>query len=156
MENKVSSKLFSKPWLMAAFVVVLFIGALGIRLFDLTDLPNDFYMVRQYRSLLIARGMYYAHLPAAPEWQREIAVAQWKGEGLIEPPIMESLAALTYHIIGEHIWVGRVLRLPFLAGGGSCHLVAGERTLHAGGWHHCPGIFPISSLWNDSQPGVHA
>ena len=63
---------------MAALVAVLFIGALGIRLVDLTDLPNDFYMVRQYRSLLIARGMYYANLPTAPELKREIAVAQWQ------------------------------------------------------------------------------
>ena len=39
----------------------------GIRLYDLTDLPNDFYMVRQYHSLLIARGMYYQHLTSVPE-----------------------------------------------------------------------------------------
>jgi len=134
MENKDSPKLFSKPWLMAVLVAVLFIGALGIRLYDLTDLPNDFYMVRQYRSLLIARGMYYAHLPTAPEWQRDIAVAQWKAEGLIEPPIMESLAALTYHIIGEHIWVGRIYASLFwLAGGLAIWLLAKELSMRKGG-----------------------
>ena len=134
MENIDSPKLFSKPWLMMALVVVLFVSALGIRLFDLTDLPNDFYMVRQYRSLLIARGMYYAHLPTAPEWQREIAVAQWKEEGMIEPPIMESLAALTYHIIGEHIWVGRVFASLFwLAGGLAIWLLAKELSMREGG-----------------------
>jgi 4-amino-4-deoxy-L-arabinose transferase-like glycosyltransferase len=134
MEDKVSQKQFSKPWLMTALVAVLFIAALGIRLYDLTDLPNDFYMVRQYRSLLIARGMYYAHLPTAPQWQREIAVAQWKAEGLIEPPIMESLAALTYHIIGEHIWVGRVYASLFwLAGGLAIWLMAKELSMREGG-----------------------
>ncbi len=134
MENKDSPRLFSKPWLMAVLVAVLLIGALGIRLYDLTDLPNDFYMVRQYRSLLIARGMYYAHLPTAPEWQREIAVAQWKEAGLIEPPIMESLAALTYRIIGEHIWVGRVYAsLLWLAGGLAIWLLAKELSMWEGG-----------------------
>jgi len=134
MEDKVSPKLFSKPWLMTALVALLFIAAMGIRLFDLTDLPNDFYMVRQYRSLLIARGMYYAHLPTALQWQRSIAVAQWKGEGLIEPPIMESLAALTYHIIGEHIWVGRVYASLFwLAGGLAIWLLAKELSMREGG-----------------------
>ena len=134
MENNDSTKIFSKPWLTIALMVVLFIGALSIRLFDLTDLPNDFYMVRQYRSLLIARGMYYAHLPTAPEWQRDIAVAQWKGEGLIEPPIMESLAALTYHIIGEHIWVGRVFASLFwLVGGLAIWLLAKELSMREGG-----------------------
>ncbi|MDP2993714.1 MAG: glycosyltransferase family 39 protein [Anaerolineales bacterium] len=134
MENRDSPKLFSKPWLTVALVAVLFIGALGIRLYDLTDLPNDFYLVRQYRSLLIARGMYYAHLPTAPEWQRDIAVAQWKAQGLIEPPIMESLAALTYHIIGEHIWVGRVFASLFwLAGGLAIWLLSKELFMREGG-----------------------
>lgn len=134
MENEVSPKLFSKPWLMAALVAVLFIGALGIRLVDLTDLPNDFYMVRQYRSLLIARGMYYAHLPTAPELKREIAVAQWQEQGLIEPPVMESLVALTYHFIGEQIWVGRVYASLFwLVSGLAIWLLAKELSMWEGG-----------------------
>jgi hypothetical protein len=115
-------------------VIVLLLAALGIRLFDLTDLPNDFYMVRQYRSLLIARGMYYAHLPTAPEWQQQIAVSQWKAEGLIEPPIMESLVAFTYRVIGEHIWVGRVYASLFwLVGGIAIWLLAKELSMREGG-----------------------
>jgi hypothetical protein len=134
MQNKVFSRLFSKPWQLAAILTVLFVGALGVRLLDLTDLPNDFYMVRQFRSLLIARGMYYAHLPTAPAWQRDVAVAQWKVEGLIEPPIMESLVALTYHVIGEHIWVGRVYASLFwLAGGFAIWLLAKELSMRGGG-----------------------
>jgi hypothetical protein len=133
MEDSSQPKLF-KPWLMVALVAVLFIGALGIRLFDLTNPPGDFYMVRQFRSLLISRGMYYAHLPSAPEWQRKLAVAQWQGEGLIEPPIMESLVALTYHIIGEHIWLGRVYSVLFwLTGGLAIWLLAKELMMRDGG-----------------------
>jgi len=134
MENNDAPKLFSKPWLIMALVAVLFIGALGIRLYDLTDLPNDFYMVRQYHSLLVARGLYYAHLPTAPQWQRDIAAAQLKAEGLVEPPIMESLTALTYHLIGENIWVGRVYASLFwLAGGLAIWLLAKELSMREGG-----------------------
>jgi hypothetical protein len=134
MENNDAPKLFSKPWLIMALVAVLFIGALGIRLYDLTDLPNDFYMVRQYHSLLVARGLYYAHLPTAPQWQRDIAAAQLKAEGLVEPPIMESLTALTYHLIGENIWVGRVYASLFwLAGGLAIWLLAKDLSMRDGG-----------------------
>ncbi len=96
MSSETGTKLFGKPWQKTALIAVLFMAALGIRLYDLTDLPNDFYMVRSYHSLLIARGMYYEHLSSAPEWQREMAVTQWKQEGLIEPPIMERITAWTY------------------------------------------------------------
>jgi len=134
MENINPTKFFPKRWLMIALMVVLFIGALGIRLIDLTDLPNDFYMVRQYHSLIIARGMYYEHLASAPEWQRKIAVTEWKDQGLVEPPIMESLTALTYDLIGEHIWVGRVYASLFwLLGGLAIWLVAKEMSMLEGG-----------------------
>ena len=86
-------KIFIKPWLTAVLLGVLFVAALGIRLYDLTDLPNDFYMVRQYRSMLIARGMYYENLASAPAWQRTQAVQQWQAQGLIEPPITEAVTA---------------------------------------------------------------
>ena len=80
METATQPKFLLKPWLTTALLVVLFIAGLGIRLYDLTDLPNDFYMVRQYHSLVIARGMYYSHLTTAPAWQRAMAVAEWKGK----------------------------------------------------------------------------
>ena len=134
MEKDKRLSLFSKPWLTTALVVVLFVAALGIRLYDLTDLPNDFYMVRQYRSLLIARGMYYEHLTTVPEWQRETAVAQWKGEELIEPPIMEALTALTYDFTGVQIWIGRIYASLFwLLGGLAIWLLAREMTMQWGG-----------------------
>jgi hypothetical protein len=114
--------------------VALFIAALGIRLYDLTDLPNDFYMTRQYRSLLIARGMYYQHLTTIPDWQRSMAVAQWKAQGLIEPQIMESLVALTYNLTGVQVWVGRLYASLFwLAGGIAIWLLAKEMSMRAGG-----------------------
>jgi len=134
MESNAPPRLFTKPWLTTALLVVLFVAALGIRLYDLTDLPNDFYMTRQYRSLLIARGMYYQHLTTIPDWQRTTAVAQWKGEGLIEPPIMEGLVALTYNLTGVQAWMGRLYAsLLWLIGGFAIWLLAKEMSMQKGG-----------------------
>ena len=134
MESAPQPKPLLKPWLTAALLVVLFVAGLGIRLYDLTDLPNDFYMVRQYHSLLIARGMYYAHLTSATNWQRAMAVAQWKAEGLIEPPIMEGLVALTYNLSGVQSWMGRLYASLFwLIGGFAIWLLAKEMSMRYGG-----------------------
>ena len=134
MESSPQRKPLLKPWLTTVLLVVLFVAGLGIRLYDLTDLPNDFYMVRQYHSLLIARGMYYAHLTAVPAWQRSMAVAQWKAEGLIEPPIMESLVALTYNLTGLQAWMGRLYASLFwLLGGFAIWLLAKELSMRYGG-----------------------
>lgn len=99
----------SSKWLLWGAVVILFALGLGIRLYDLTDLPLDFHSTRQMHSALIARGMYYENLPDIPEWQRHMAVQQWEAEGLIEPPIMERLTAITYGLIGQDLL--RVARL---------------------------------------------
>jgi 4-amino-4-deoxy-L-arabinose transferase-like glycosyltransferase len=134
MESDTQPKLFGKSWFTTAFLLVLFLAALGIRLYDLTDLPNDFYMVRQYRSMLISRGMYYAHLTNIPEWQRTMAVAEWKAAGLIEPPIMEGIVALTYNLTGIQDWMGRLYASLFwLVGGIAVWLLAKEMSMRAGG-----------------------
>jgi 4-amino-4-deoxy-L-arabinose transferase-like glycosyltransferase len=134
MDNNRQLKLFVKPWLTTILLVVLFVAALGIRLYDLTDLPNDFYMTRQYRSLIIARGMYFQHLTNIPDWQRNMAVAEWKAEDLIEPPIMEGIVALTYNLTGLQTWMGRLYASLFwLVGGIAIWLLAKEMSMQAGG-----------------------
>ena len=74
---------------IAALVLLLGLG-FAIRLYDLTDLPLDFHPTRQLLSALKARGMYYQNLQSVPAWQRQMAVHQWKLEGLTEPPIIFS------------------------------------------------------------------
>ena len=134
MESDLQPKLLARPWLITVLLAVLFVAALGIRLYDLTDLPNDFYMVRQYRSMLIARGMYYQHQANVPDWQRNMAVAQWKAEGLIEPPIMEGITALTYNLTGVQTWMGRLYASIFwLIGGLGLWLLAKEMHMRLGG-----------------------
>ncbi len=134
MDNLPIKKSSRQRWLIIALLAALFLAALGIRLYDLTDLPNDFYMVRQYRAMLISRGMYYENLDSVPEWQRDAAVAQWQAEGLIEPPLHERMVALTYHLTGVQDWLGRLYSSLFwLAGGVAIWLLARDMSLRFGG-----------------------
>jgi 4-amino-4-deoxy-L-arabinose transferase-like glycosyltransferase len=116
----------SKLWLSLALLVLFGLG-LAIRLYDYDDPPLDFNPTRQLHSALMARGMYYQNLQGAPQWQRDLAVLQWKREGLIEPPIMEHLAALTYQIVGgEHLWIPRLYSILFWMLGGIAIFLLGR------------------------------
>jgi hypothetical protein len=98
-------------WITIAIIVI---AGLAIRLYDLKDAPLDFHPTRQLHSALIARGMYYENLPGVPDWQRSMAVRQWKAEGLIEPQIMERLAAFTYRLVGsDYLWIPRLYAIFF-------------------------------------------
>lgn len=101
-------------WLFRVALLLIFLSGLGIRLYDLKDAPLDFHPTRQLYSALKARGMYYQNLDTAPAWQRELAVEQWKTQGLIEPPIMERLSAFGYSLIGSEIlWLPRLFSIAF-------------------------------------------
>ncbi len=115
-------------WLWWAIIIFAVILGITVRFYDLTDAPLDFHPTRQLHSALIARGMYYENLEDAPTWKREMAVSQWKSEGLIEPQIMERLTALTYQIIGsEQLWAARVWSIFFwIIGGVFLFLLARE------------------------------
>ena len=110
----------NKPhWLWWAVIILAVILGITVRFYDLTDAPLDFHPTRQLHSALIARGMYYENLKDAPAWQKEMAVSQWKSEGLIEPQIMERLTALTYQLIGsEQLWAARIWSILFWTLGG--------------------------------------
>ena len=113
-----TSLLAPKKWLLIVYLLIFYALGAAIRLYDLTDLPLDFHPTRQMRAAVMARGMYYQTQPDAPAWQREMAVAQWQEEGLIEPPIMERLTAFTYRLAGgEHLWVARVYAILFWLAG---------------------------------------
>ncbi|CAG0945309.1 hypothetical protein ANRL1_02246 [Anaerolineae bacterium] len=92
---------------IVTLVLLLTLG-LGIRLYDLTDLPLDFHPTRQLLSALKARGMYYETLTDVPAEQRSFAIQQWKFRAAIEPEVIERLTALTYQFTGEQLWVARI------------------------------------------------
>ncbi len=97
-------------------VVGLIFGGITVRIYDLQDAPLDFHPTRQLHSALMARGMYYSINPnlEIPEWQRQTAIQQWKLEGLVEPPLLEWLVALTYQITGGvYLWVARLYAILF-------------------------------------------
>ena len=108
---------FTRGWLIAALVLLFGLG-LGIRLFDLTNLPLDFHPTRQLLSALKARGMFYQTAPNIPDWQRQMSLQQWKTKAEVEPEVFEHIVAFTYRFTGEQLWVPRVYSSLFWLIGG--------------------------------------
>lgn len=107
----------------------LFALGLGIRLYDLTDLPLEFHSTRQMLSALKARGMYYeTRTDVSPE-ERAFAVQQWKYRASVEPEIFERIVAWTYQFTGEQVWIARIYSSVFwMVGGGFLYLLARRLT----------------------------
>lgn len=114
---------FFKP--STLLLILLFMAAFGIRLYDLDDLPLNFHSTRQLFSMIRARGMYYAMSPELPAWQREIAMEQLDKSPVIEPPIVETITALSYRVFGENLALMRIYSSIFwLVGGFFLYLLA--------------------------------
>ncbi len=115
-----------KPRSLVSLALLLLFGlGLAIRLYDLTDLPLDFHPTRQLFSAVKARGMYYQTRWDLPNWQRTLAIRQWKSKVTIEPEIMEHLAAFSYRYTGEQLWLPRLYSALFwLVGGVFLYLLA--------------------------------
>ncbi|MFZ5912130.1 MAG: ArnT family glycosyltransferase [Chloroflexota bacterium] len=116
----------SFPRSLTGLALFLLFGlGLAIRLYDLTDLPLDFHPTRQLFSAVKARGMYYQARWDLPNWQRTLAIQQWKSKVTVEPEIMENLAAFSYRYTGEQLWLPRLYAALFwLAGGAFLYLLA--------------------------------
>lgn len=115
--------------------MVAVVGAgLAARVIDLFDAPLDFHPIRQLHSFEIARGMYYSAVQDAPAWQKAVAAQGWADKGLIEPPIMETVTASLYHLVGhEALWLPRLLSICFWMVGGLALSAAAKRVLGAAG-----------------------
>jgi len=110
-------------WALLAFV---FVAGFGVRLYRISDPPLDFWPNREFRSYLIARGYYFRSLKSVPQWEREVSETNLQMEGVLEPPIMEHVAAFTYRVTGgERPWIPRVLSSIFwILGGAFVYLIA--------------------------------
>ena len=113
-----TSSFFGKQKVVNILVLVCLLAGLAVRLLDLTDPPLDFHPTRQLHSALIARGMYYQKVTGIPEWQRDMAVRQWKEEDVLEPQLFERIVASTYLLAGEHVWIARIYSSVFWVLGG--------------------------------------
>lgn len=91
-------------------LLIIFMLGIGIRLYDLTDLPLDFHSTRQLLSALKARGMYYETLTNADVDTeiRTFAIQQWKFRASVEPEFFERVVAFTYQFTGEQVWIARI------------------------------------------------
>jgi len=84
----------------------VFVAGLGLRLYRIGEPLFDFVPVRQYHSALLARGFY--------EWLLNGDLRTIPPDGIIEPPILELFASLSYLITGgEHLWIPRLLSTSF-------------------------------------------
>ena len=121
--------LFPRP-LQLTLIVVLFVGALGVRLHHITEPLLGFRTVRQYRSALIARSYYYKMLDAVPTWKVHNAQLTADKEGSLQPPLIEGMTAVAYRLCGgEFLWVPRGLSCLFwLVGGAFVYLLAARFT----------------------------
>jgi hypothetical protein len=63
--------------------------------------------------------MYYEGRPDVPEWQRKMAVQQWKTKAEVEPEVFERLVAFTYRFTGVDTSVARVYASLFWIAGGT-------------------------------------
>jgi 4-amino-4-deoxy-L-arabinose transferase-like glycosyltransferase len=98
---------------LSALLALGILSAAGfcLRLYRIGEPLFDFSPVRQYHSALLARGFY--------EWLLTGNLETLPPDGVIEPPILELLASLTYAIIGgEHLWIPRLMSAVFWTVGG--------------------------------------
>ncbi len=124
----IQRKQFFSAWLQRLLLSAMFMLAFAIRLYYVTQPSFSFNGIREYRSLIIARGLYFDHAPAIPEWRKQIATLNQQLEGFTEAPIMEFLTVAIYQLVGnEYFWVPRLLSSIFwLVGGGALYLLARE------------------------------
>jgi hypothetical protein len=112
---------------------VVFVVAIGVRLYHITDPLLEFHVSRQYRSAVIARAMYLPYDTSMPGWAREIAVLN-ADQGALEPPIIEHLAVYGYRLArGEHLWIGRLISIIGWLMGGVAIWLIGRHIMSAAG-----------------------
>ncbi len=97
----------------AALIILLTLGGF-LRLLDITDPPLDFHASRQLRNSLVARNIYYSLLPTATSEEKALTESFAKSVGQYEPPVIETIVALSYFVAGgETIGVARIWEVFF-------------------------------------------
>ncbi len=128
----------TKPLYRWLLLSLLFILALGIRIYRLSDPPLEFNSSRQYQCALMARYYYYTADPSASDWQKQLAEAQKPPN--YELPLMETVSSLFYRIKGEEsLWFPRLLSVLFwLAAGAGIYLLSKKL------WSEAAGVFSVT------------
>jgi 4-amino-4-deoxy-L-arabinose transferase-like glycosyltransferase len=92
-------RLRTTPWWLLPLILLLALGA-ALRLVNLDAPPLDFHSTRQLRNSLVARAVYYDHLPYADPQKRALADSFERAVGQYEPPITESIVGFTFLLTG--------------------------------------------------------
>jgi hypothetical protein len=110
---------FSSRAVRVAALLLLFLTASAIRLYDLTDPPLDFHPTRQLLSAIKARALYFQTRPEGISQETlETGIRQAKLKAQVEPVILEHLVAYTYRFTGEQVWIARIYSSVFWLIGG--------------------------------------
>ncbi|MEW6143890.1 MAG: glycosyltransferase family 39 protein [Thermodesulfobacteriota bacterium] len=112
--DRIGAKSFfpDKGVYLYVLLMVMFSGALAVRLYNVESPPLDFHEVRQYHSFLIARSFYYSSQDSAPEAEKKTALAA--RPPLLEPFIIEYAASVLYRIFGgESMVIPRLMSIIF-------------------------------------------
>lgn len=93
--------------------LVLLLG-FALRLLDLTDPPLDFHSTRQLHGAIVARSIYFEMNPDPDPAVQERMVTMRNVVGELEPPILETIVALGYSLVGgPQLWVVRIINSLF-------------------------------------------
>jgi 4-amino-4-deoxy-L-arabinose transferase-like glycosyltransferase len=99
--NTVSQSERRPSALLLSALISLFLLGIVLRLIDANDPPLDFHTSRQLRNSIIARKLYYQlSLSPDPEKQK-LTITFANAVGNYEPPIIESIVAITYRLMGK-------------------------------------------------------
>lgn len=108
--------------------------AVAVRLLDLTEPPLDYQPTRQLHGALIARSIYYQLDPSAEPGRVEQAVDAARGEAQYEPPVLETIVALSFLVAGEELlWLARLWGIIFWMIGAALVFALARRLATAGG-----------------------
>jgi hypothetical protein len=104
---------------------LVLLTAFCVRLYGIGQPPMEFNAIRQYHGALLARGLY--------EWLLTGNLRTLPPDGIIEPPILEFVASLSYLFLGgEHLWVPRLLSALFWVVGGALLYLAATKLVFRG------------------------
>jgi hypothetical protein len=101
------------PWIRAAGPGALILLGLLVRLYNINAPFMDPIMNRSEDSTVIAQALYHLGDPSAADWQRRNAEANLGSLCIMEPRLLERLAALGYRVTGVCCWLPRLLSSLF-------------------------------------------
>ena len=132
--SQVKTSWLRAHWTQLSLAALLLAG-FALRMVDLTDAPLDFHPARQLQGAVIARSIYYQWAPTQDAYIQEMALRLRGAVGEYEPPILQSLAAIGYLLLGgEQLWVARILTsLAWVLGGWALYALAARISSPAAG-----------------------